>query len=406
MKTLVINSGSSSIKYQLFNLEDHRVMASGLAEKIGEATSVLTHRRATGSGEESHIEKGRIADHQEGLKRILHLLLDSRTGAIGSCSEIGAVGHRVVHGGDTFREPTVIDDAVIADIEACTPLAPLHNPANLMGIRIAQQLFPEAGQVAVFDTAFHQTLPEEAYLYAIPYELHQKYKIRRYGFHGTSHAFVAAEAAAYLNRPLVDLNLITLHLGNGASMCAIAGGRSIDTTMGMTPMAGLVMGTRCGDLDPSILLFLAEHEKLSFEELDTLLNKKSGLQGLCGVGDMREVIAKMEAGDQRAEMALAVFTYRIKQYIGAYLASLGQVDALIFTAGIGENNPLVRERACQGLQGLGIVIDDKLNQQRADGIREISAADSKVKVLLIPTDEELRIAQETRQAIEKRAAPS
>ncbi len=402
MKILVINSGSSSIKYKLFDVDHGRVMASGLAERIGESSSILTHHRAAEGGEEKHIEKDGIADHKEGLKRIVGLLLDPQTGAIGSRSEIGAVGHRVVHGGDTFHEPTLIDDAVIADIEACIPLAPLHNPANLMGVRVALELFPEAAQVAIFDTAFHQSLPVEAYLYAIPFELHQKYKIRRYGFHGTSHAFVADAAAAYLDRPLADLNLISLHLGNGASMAAIAGGRSIDTTMGLTPLAGLVMGTRCGDVDPSVLLFLAEHEKLSADELDTLLNKKSGLQGLCGVSDMREVITKMGAGDQQAETALAVFTYRIKQYIGAYLACLGRVDALIFTAGIGENAPLVRERTCQGLQGLGIAIDDQRNRKQADGIREISAADSLVKVLVVPTNEELRIAQETKQAVEKR----
>ena len=403
MKILVINCGSSSIKYKLFDVGHRQVMASGLAERIGESGSILTHHCAAAGGKEKHVEEGKIADHREGLQRIVDLLLDPQKGAIASRSEITAVGHRVVHGGDTFHEPTLVDDKVIADIEACIPLAPLHNPANLMGVQLAQKLFPEAAQVAVFDTAFHQSLPVEAYLYAIPFELHQKHKIRRYGFHGTSHAFVAHEAAAYLNRPLAELNLISLHLGNGASMAAIAGGRSIDTTMGLTPLAGLVMGTRSGDVDPAVLLFLAEHEKLSADELDALLNKKSGLQGLCGAGDMREVITKMEAGDQRAETALAVFTYRIKQYIGAYLACLGRVNALIFTAGIGENAPVVRERACQGLQGLGIVIDDQLNRRHADGIREISAADSKVKVLVVPTDEELRIAQETKQAVDKRA---
>ena len=403
MKILVINCGSSSIKYQLFDMERHQVLASGLAEKIGESSSILTHHCSAQGGDEKHVEKDRIADHHAGLQRIVDLLLDPQTGAIGSQSEIDAVGHRVVHGGNTFHEPTLINDKVIADIEACIPLAPLHNPANLMGIQVSQKLFPGAAQIAVFDTAFHQSLPAEAYLYAIPFELHEKYKIRRYGFHGTSHAFVAHETAAFLQQPLADLNLISLHLGNGASVAAIAGGRSIDTTMGLTPLAGLVMGTRSGDVDPSVLLFLAEHEKLSAGDLDALLNKKSGLQGLCGVSDMREVIEKMEAGDRRAETTLAVFSYRIKQYIGAYLASLGgHVDALIFTAGIGENAPLVRERACQGLEGLGIVIDDQLNQQHVDGIREISAADSRVKVLVVPTNEELRIAQEAKQAMEQR----
>lgn len=400
MKILVINCGSSSIKYQLLELEGNQVLASGLAERIGESSSILTHRRGS---EEKHVENDRITDHKEGLTRIVNLLLDPQKGAIGSSSEIDAVGHRVVHGGNFFHEPTVIDEQVIANIEACTSLAPLHNPANVMGIKVAQKLFPDAGQVAVFDTAFHQTLPEEAYLYAIPLELSKKYNIRRYGFHGTSHAFVSQEAAGFLNRPPADLNFITLHLGNGASMAAIEGGRCIDTTMGLTPLAGLVMGTRSGDLDPAVLIYLHEHENMSADDLDTLLNKKSGLQGLCGVSDMREVIDRSEAGDQKAKTALAVFTYRVKHYIGAYLASLGRVDALIFTGGIGENASVVRERACQGLKGLGIEIDESLNQQRGDGIREINTADSKVKVLVVPTNEELRIAQETRQAVEGKA---
>jgi len=325
--------------------------------------------------------------------------MDPQTGVIVNRSEITAVGHRVVHGGDLFHATTLIDERVIADIEACIPLAPLHNPANLMGIQVARTIFPGAAQAAVFDTAFHQSLPVEAYLYAIPFELYEKYKIRRYGFHGTSHAFVAEEAAGFLKRPLAELNLITLHLGNGANMAAIRGGRSVDTTMGLTPLAGLVMGTRSGDLDPSIFDFLADHEGISPKALDDLLNKKSGLLGLCGDNDMRQVIQRMEAGDRRAAMAVGVFTHRIKQYIGAYIACLGRVDALVFTAGIGENAPLVRERSCQGLQALGIEIDSQKNGERADGMREISATSSRVKVLVIPTNEELRIAQETKIAI-------
>lgn len=404
MKILVVNCGSSSIKYKLFDVDHRHVMAEGLVEEIGEPRSVFTHRyTAAGGGEQKLVHEGPIADHHEGLQKIVDLLLDPQEGVIGDRSEIMAVGHRVVHGGDRFYEPTLVDDEVIADITACIPLAPLHNPANLMGIRVACKLFPDAPQVVVFDTAFHQTLPPEAYLYALPYALYDKYKIRRYGFHGTSHAFVAEEAAAFLERPLGDLNLITLHLGNGASIAAVRGGHSIDTTMGLTPLAGLVMGTRSGDVDPSVLIFLARHERMSAEALDALLNKKSGLEGLCGVKDMREVIDKMAGGDQRAETALAVFAYRIKHYIGAYTACLGRVDALVFTAGIGENAPLVRERACQGLEGLGIIIDSRSNAQRRKGIQEISTADSRVKVLVVPTDEELRIAQETRKAVEKRA---
>ncbi|WP_163338508.1 acetate kinase [Desulfopila sp. IMCC35008] len=402
MKILVVNCGSSSIKYKLFDVTQRKVLASGLAERIGEPDSILTHKHMTVGEEKKQVEKNRFADHLEGLQRIVDLLLDPENGTVSSRSEISAVGHRVVHGGDTFHQPTLIDDQVIADIEACIPLAPLHNPANLMGIQVARKLFPNALQVAVFDTAFHQTLPVEAHLYAIPFELHQKYKIRRYGFHGTSHAFVSEEVAVHLKRPLTELNLITLHLGNGASMAAVAGGRCIDTTMGLTPLAGLVMGTRSGDIDPSVLLFLAKHENLSAEDLDDLLNKRSGLQGLCGVNDMREVIAKAEAGDQQAETAMAVFSYRIKQYIGAYTASLGRVDALVFTAGIGENAPLVRERACQGLEGLGIEIDRQKNRQRAEGIMEVSTVGSRVKVLVVPTNEELRIAQETLRAAEKK----
>jgi acetate kinase len=397
MIILVINSGSSSIKYKLFEVAHRRVMASGLAEKIGESNSILTHVYTTAAGEEKkHLEESRITDHHQGLQRIVDLLMDPQTGVIGNRSEITAIGHRVVHGGDSFEATTLIDDRVIADIEACIPLAPLHNPANLMGIQVARKIFPDAVQAAVFDTAFHQSLPVEAYLYAIPFEFYEKYKIRRYGFHGTSHAFVAEEAAAFLKRSLAEINLITLHLGNGASMAAIKGGRSVDTTMGLTPLAGLVMGTRSGDLDPSILRFLADHEGLTPKAVDELLNKESGLLGLCGDNDMRQVIQKMEAGDRRSEIALAVYAYRIKHYIGAYVACLGRVDALVFTAGIGENAPVVRERSCQGLQALGIEIDSQRNRERADERREISAADSRVKILVVPTNEELRIAQETR----------
>jgi acetate kinase len=402
MIILVINCGSSSIKYTLFDADHRREMASGLAEKIGKPGSVLTHKYAeTGGGEKKISIENNLANHQEGLQQILALLLDPRNGVVGNRSEITAIGHRVVHGGDTFHEPTLIDDAVIADIEACIPLAPLHNPANLMGIQVSRKLFPGASQVAVFDTAFHQSLPVEAYLYAIPMEFYKKYKIRRYGFHGASHAFVAEEAAAFLKRPLGELNLITLHLGNGASVAAVEGGKCKDTSMGLTPLSGLVMGTRCGDVDPSVLLFLAKYENMSGAALDDLLNKNSGLQGLCGSNDMREVIDKMEAGDQQAETALAVFIHRIKQYIGAYFASLGHVDALVFTAGIGENAPIVRERACQDLDGLGIDLDSGRNQQRVHGVREISAASSRVKILVVPTNEELRIAQETKNTVEK-----
>lgn len=400
MKILVINSGSSSIKYELFDMDQRRALSSGLAEKIGEQNSILTHQYMTARGDQKKIiEKGEITNHYRGLQRSVELLMDPRHGVIGHRSEIAAVGHRVVHGGEFFQASTRIDEQVMAAIRQCISLAPLHNPANLMGIEVACKIFPEAAQVAVFDTAFHQSLPVYAYLYAIPVELYEKHKIRRYGFHGTSHAFVAEAAATFLSRPLPQLNLITIHLGNGASMCAVQGGKSVDTSMGLTPLAGLPMGTRCGDIDPSILLILADRVGMSFGDLDRMLNKKSGLLGLCGVNDMREVIRKMQAGDKQAKIALEVYTYQIKKYIGAYYAGLGRVDALVFTAGIGENSPLVREHCCRNLQALGIEIDDEKNQGANNGIRQISSRSSKVKVLVVPTNEELRIALETQRVI-------
>ncbi len=400
MKILVINSGSSSIKYELFDMDRRQALSSGLVERIGEQNSILTHKYTTVEGNEKKIvAKEKIADHSQGLQRSVDLLLDPQRGVIGHRSEVAAVGHRVVHGGEFFQASTRIDEQVLAAIRQCIGLAPLHNPANLMGIEVARKIFPAAVQVAVFDTAFHQSLPQHAYLYAIPLELYEKHKIRRYGFHGTSHAFVAEAAAAFFRRPLAQLNLITIHLGNGASMCAIEAGRSVDTSMGLTPLAGLAMGTRCGDIDPSILLLLADRGGMSIGDLDEVLNKKSGLLGLCGVNDMREVIARKQAGDQRAKIALEVYTYQIKKYIGAYFACLGRVDALVFTAGIGENSPAVRELCCRNLQALGIAIDDEKNHAAAAGIRQISSRDSKVKVLVVPTNEELRIAQETQRLI-------
>jgi acetate kinase len=402
MKILVINTGSSSIKYELFDMDRYRILASGVAEKIGEESSVLTHKRLLPDGEEVRNEQeGRITGHHEGLKRIVGLLMDPEHGVIQNKSDIRAVGHRVVHGGETFHSTTVVDQEVIEAIRENIPLAPLHNPSNLLGIELAMKVFPDSKQVAVFDTAFHQTIPMAAYIYAIPYELYQRTKVRRYGFHGTSHAYVAERAADYLGRPLQQLNLITIHLGNGASMTALKNGRSVDTTMGMTPMAGLVMGTRCGDLDPSLPFFLSDHLGMSLNEIDHLLNRKSGLKGLCGTNDMREVIDKMEAGDERAKVALDVYTYRIKKYIGAFFAVLGDLDAIIFTAGIGENAPYIRALSCEGLERLGIDIDLGRNNQRGDGIREISTPGSEVKILVVPTNEELKIAQETRRVIQK-----
>ena len=401
MKILVINTGSSSIKYQLFDISHDKILASGLAEKIGEATSTLVHKKIYATGEEREkIEEGVIANHYDGLNRIVDLLVDPEHGVIQEKSEISAVGHRVVHGGERFQSPTIIDEKVLAAIKENIPLAPLHNPPNLTGIEVAKKIFPDSPQVAVFDTAFHQTIPIEAYLYAVPFELYEKYRIRRYGFHGTSHAYVAKKAADYLGRPLAELNFITIHLGNGASMAALKNGKCVDTSMGMTPLAGLVMGTRSGDVDPGLPFFLAHHRRMTIKDIDKLLNNESGLKGICGSNDMREVIEKKDAGDERARIALDVYTYRIKKFIGAYYAVLGNLDGLVFTAGIGENSPYIRERCCLKLHKLGIDIDPERNNQAGSGIQEISCPDSKVKVLVIPTNEELQIALETKKVIE------
>jgi acetate kinase len=402
MKILVINTGSSSIKYELFEMDDHRILAAGLAEKIGERSSLLTHTTIKADGKPTRkVEEGVFSDHQEGLKMIVDLLIDREHGVIQDKSEITAVGHRVVHGGEAFQSPTVIDGKVMAAIRENIPLAPLHNPPNLTGIEVARSMFPDAPQVAVFDTAFHQTIPMKAFLYAIPFELYQKDRVRRYGFHGTSHSYVAERAAHYLARPLTEVNLITIHLGNGASMAAVKKGESIDTTMGMTPLAGLVMGTRSGDVDPALPFFLADHLGMSLKEIDTLLNKESGLKGMCGTNDMREVLEKKNAGDEQATIALEVYTYRIKKYIGAYYAALGSLDAIVFTAGIGENSPEIRELSCRGLNKLGIVINSESNRRANKGEREINTPESNVKILVIPTNEELRIAQETMKVLEE-----
>ncbi len=401
MKILVINTGRSSIKYQLFEMGQDLVLATGSVEKIGESGSIITHRKRL---EDGHFQKtgleGRIANHQEGFQHIVSFLGDPKHRVIKDKSEITAVGHRVVHGGEDFHEPVLIDEKVIASIRENIPLAPLHNPANLTGIELTREVFPNTPQVAVFDTAFHQTIPKRSYLYAIPFELYQKHKVRKYGFHGTSHAYVAERAADYLGKPLKELNLITIHLGNGASMAALQKGECVDTSMGMTPLSGLVMGTRSGDVDPALPFFLAEHLGMSLKDIDGLLNKESGLKGICGTNDMRDVIEKKEAGDEQAKIALEIYTYRIKTYIGAYFAALGRLDALIFTGGIGENAPYIRELSCRGLEKLGIEIDSGWNNQEGDGIREINTSGSEVKVLVVPTNEELRIAQETKRTID------
>lgn len=403
MKILVINTGSSSIKYQLLDMVHNTILASGLVEKIGEDTSLLSHEKFFKNTKNTKKrEECKIANHHEGLNRIVDLLVDKVQGVIKDKSEISAVGHRVVHGGETFHSPTIIDEKVISAIRDNIPLAPLHNPPNLTGIEVAKSIFPDSQQVAVFDTAFHQTIPMKAFLYAIPYEMYEKERIRKYGFHGTSHAYVAEKAADYLGKPIVELNLITIHLGNGASMAAVKNGKCIDTTMGMTPLAGLVMGTRSGDVDPAIPFYLADNLGMTLQDIDRLLNKESGLKGICGTNDMREVIQKKDAGDVQAKIAIEVYTYRIKKYIGAYFAALEKLDSLIFTAGIGENSPYIRALCCGGLEKLGIEIDSEMNNKTGKGITEISTLSSEVKILVIPTNEELKIAQETKKVIESK----
>lgn len=400
MKILVINTGSSSIKYQLFDMDKEIVMASGLMERIGEDASLLTHKRFLPS-EKKKVDERRVADHEEGMNRIVELLTDNEYGAIHDKKEIGGVGHRVVHGGESFKAPTVIDDKVIKVIKENVPLAPLHNPGNLVGIEASRALFPDVKQVAVFDTAFHQTIPEYAFRYALPENIYKEYHVRRYGFHGTSHRFVSKEAAKFLGKSADEVNLITIHLGNGASIAAVRNGKSVDTSMGMTPLEGVIMGTRSGDLDPAIHFYLANTVKMTLPEIDVLFNKKSGLKGICGINDMRDIEAQSQQGNKQTQLAIDMYTYRIKKYIGMYTAALGNVDALVFTAGIGENSSLIREKSCEGLGILGVEIDKEKNSVRTKENREIQSDNSKIKVLVVPTNEELEIAEETIEEIEK-----
>lgn len=394
MKVLVINSGSSSIKYQLLEMDTQTVIAAGLVERIGEANSRIKHTIFNG-GDNEIIKEGAIANHQDGLKMVADLLMDADVGVISSPTDINAVGHRTVHGGETFNKTVVITQAVKDKIRELSPLAPLHNPPNLEGIEVAEAIFPHAPQVGVFDTAYHQTMPPRAYRYAIPNELYEQHAVRSYGFHGTSHLYVSKLAAQHLGKPHHETNVITIHLGNGASMAAIQNGQSIDTTMGFGPMPGLMMGTRCGDIDPAVIFFMGGKLEMPLSEIDRTLNKKSGLVGVCGNNDLRDVEKRRSEGDEQAQLALDIYTYRIKKYIGAYMAALGAVDALVFTAGVGENSDYVRWHACEGLANLGIVLDAEQNAIRAKTVREIQAAESRIKVLVIPTNEELEIATQT-----------
>ncbi len=394
MKILVINTGSSSIKYQLFSMPEEKVLSTGNLEKIGEDSSRLKHEVFQPETIKQVVEE-HIPDHKTGLQKIVELLTHPDHGVIGNVSEVDAVGHRVVHGGEDFKAPTMIDDEVLNAIKKNSPLAPLHNPANITGIEIAKLIFKEANQVAVFDTAFHQTVPAKAYLYALPFDLYKSNKIRRYGFHGTSHHYVAEQAAFYLKKSLSALNLITIHLGNGGSITAIKGGQSVDTSMGMTPLEGLIMGTRSGDIDPAIPYYLCKNMSMSIEEVDSLLNKKSGLKGICDNNDMRDILALSEKGDKNANLAIEMYCYRIKKYIGAYTAIIGRLDAIIFTAGIGEHSYEIREDVCNELEHIGIRLDSEKNTQGGSGIQELQVDGVYTRILLIPTNEELKIAMET-----------
>ncbi len=394
MKILVLNSGSSSLKFQLFTLPGLAVAASGLVEEIGEARGAAHLDFMDGNGNEKTLKYSRqVLDHRQAIRLMGEMLQES--GCFSDISELAAIGHRVVHGGEKFSEPVKIDEAVIDAIERLAPLAPLHNPANLTGIRVAMEHAPDIPQVAVFDTAFHQTMPEHAYLYALPYECYSRNHVRRYGFHGTSHSYVARRAADHLGRPIDELNIITLHLGNGASAAAISGGKCIDTSMGMTPLEGLIMGTRSGDFDPAILFYLSREAGMDIDALDRMVNRQSGLKGICGENDMRAITKSAQEGDARARLALDMFCYRLKKYIGAYVAALGSIDCVVFTGGIGENAALVRQKACEGLEAIGIRVDGEKNNTHRKDILEIHARGSACAILVVPTDEELEIARQT-----------
>ena len=392
MKILVINCGSSSLKYQLIDSESEKVLAKGLCERIGIDGSQITH---TGKGEKKTTVTP-MEDHTKAVSLVIEKLTDPEVGVISSLEEIDAVGHRVVHGGENFKGSVVINDEVIKAIEECNDLAPLHNPANLIGIRSCMKVMPSVPMVAVFDTAFHQTMPKEAYLYGIPLEYYEKYKIRRYGFHGTSHDFVSARTAELLGKKREDLKIIVCHLGNGASISAVKYGKCIDTSMGLTPLEGLIMGTRSGDLDPAIISFIAEKEGLTAAEVVNICNKKSGVLGLSGglSSDFRDLGNAAAEGNDKAETALDAWSYRVAKYVGAYIAAMNGVDAIAFTAGVGENNIDARSRVCEHLGSLGITIDKEANATRGQEIT-ISTPDSKVAVMVVPTDEELAIARET-----------
>ena len=400
MKVLVINAGSSSLKYQLLDTASGEVMAKGLCERIG-IDGVLTH---TGNKSDEKFKFDiAMPTHKEAIQSVINVLLDPEKGVISSMSEIDAVGHRVVHGGEFFSDSVIITEKVLKAIEDCVPLAPLHNPPNLIGIQACREVMgPDVPMVAVFDTAFHQTMPQSHYMYAIPYEYYEKYKIRRYGFHGTSHKYVAHKAAEYLEEPIERLKLITCHLGNGSSIAAVDQGKVVDTSMGMTPLAGLMMGTRCGDLDPSVVNYLKYTLNITGHELDEILNKKSGLLGISGVSsDKRDVEEAALHGNKRAQLASDMLNYQIKKIVGSYIAAMGGVDAIVFTGGIGEHDEIARAKVCHHMDWLGIRIDTEKNEHPVGDVCDITAWGAKVRTLVIATDEELMIARDTKEVLEK-----
>lgn len=394
MKVLVVNAGSSSIKYQVFDMTNEAVLAKGLVDRVGIPGTTLEHKPV---GKDEVVIKKDLPDHTAGMKLVLEVITNEEYGVIKSMDEIGAVGHRVVHGGESFARSVIIDDHVKKVIQDCFDIAPLHNPPNLMGIDACQALMPNIPHVAVFDTAFHQTMEPANYLYALPYEVYEKYHVRRYGFHGTSHYYVSHRAAEMLGKPYEDCKIITLHLGNGASMAAIKDGKVVDTTMGFTPLEGLVMGTRCGDIDPAIVFYLMEKLGMSPQEANNYFNKKSGMLGLSGVSnDLRDILEAARSGNERAQIALDVYYNRVKGYIGNYMAKLNGCDCLVFTAGVGENGYDVRENICKDLDYLGIKMDVEKNKVRGKEV-DVATEDSKVRILVIPTNEELVIARDTYQ---------
>jgi acetate kinase len=399
MNIFVINTGSSSIKYQLFKMPNEKPVCSGLVERIGLDDSMITHKLFL-SGEETVIKETlHLANHEAGLHEVTRLLTDKVIGVIQNPAEIDAVGHRVVHGGESFKATTIITEAVKAKIKQLFTLAPLHNPANYLGIQVAEKIFTHAKQVAVFDTAFYQSMPEKAFRYAIPDEFYTKHLIRAYGFHGTSHKYVSEQAANYLGN--TNAKLITIHLGNGCSITAIDSGKAVDTSMGFGPVSGLIMGTRSGDIDASVIFYLIEKLGYTPQEVNDLLNKKSGMVGLTGLSDMRDIRSSIAAGNKQAILATELYAYRIKKTIGAYSAVLNGLDAIVFTAGVGENAADIRQRVCNNMQYLGLQLDDEKNEQSSAGIREISLANTYVKILVIPTNEELEIMKQCYQLLEE-----